>query len=158
MGKAQVKKQKAIAKRPEVSQNCEPKDTRFKIFVSGTGSNALQQHIDGLDSAVIQQFKTRARYLKNTPVRDWKNAGVKKIKNHHIFEIKLKAINTEHRPLGYFGPGKNEFTILEWAIHKQDIYDPHDAFETASSRRTLVEKRLASCVPLKIDGEELPCT
>ena len=151
------KKKKAVAKRPEVSQNCDAKSIQFKIFVSETGSDALQQHIDGLDPAVIQKFKSKVRFLKNTPVPDWKRTGVKKIASFDILEIKLDANKTEHRPLGYFGPGKNEFTILEWATHKQDIYDPHDAFKTANSRRTLVENGRASCVPLKIDGEEFPC-
>ncbi|MDO8291468.1 MAG: hypothetical protein Q7T29_01170 [Gallionella sp.] len=149
---------KTVAVTSEVSQNCDTRSIKFKIFVSATGSDALQQYIDGLDPAVIQKFKTRVKYLKNIPVIDWKTFGVKKLKGFEILEIKLDANKKEHRPLGYFGPGKNEFTILEWATHKQDIYDPHNAIKTANSRRTFVENGSASCVPLKIDGEEFPNT
>ena len=151
-----VARTKEVAVRPQLSQNCDTSSIKFKIFVSETGSDALQQYIDGLDPAVIQKFKTRVRYLKNTPVPDWKKADVKKLKDFAILEIKLDANKKEHRPLGYFGPGKSEFTILEWATHKQDIYDPHNAIKTANARRTLVENGSASCVPLKIDGEEFP--
>lgn len=132
----------------------------FKVFVSQTGSAALQKSIDAKtkDGVVMQQFKARVRYLSNTPKSDWKKPHARKLQGvADIYEIRFSANGVEHRPLGFFGPNVKEFTILIWSTHKQKIYDPADAINTADTRRKLVQKETASCVPLKIDGEEFPC-
>jgi len=103
------------------------------------------------------QFKVRVRYLANIPKRDWKKPHALKLQGAtDIYEIRFKANKVEQRPFGYFGPKNDEFTILEWATHKQDIYDPSDAIKTADERRKLIERGAARCVPLQIDGEEFP--
>lgn len=147
-----------VASSPKVSQNCDTLGWRFKVYVSSTGSEALQKDINGQDDTVIQCFKVRVRYLSNTPKHDWKKPHARKLQGvTDIYEIRFKANGVEFRPFGFFGPSEKEFTILVWATHKQDIYDPHDAIKTADSRRGFVQNGSARCVPLKIDGEEFPC-
>ncbi|MCF8149165.1 MAG: hypothetical protein K9K30_00865 [Burkholderiaceae bacterium] len=147
-----------IAPTQKVSQNCDELNWTFKVYVSETGSQALQKSIDAKDEVVIQYFKTRIRYLANTPKRDWKQPHAKKLKGvRDIYEIRFAASGVQHRPLGFFGPGEKEFTIVLWATHKQDIYDPHNAINTADGRRKLVSNRDADCLPLKINGEKFPC-
>lgn len=149
---------KTVAVPVEVSQNCDTIGWQFRVFVSETGSNGLQKTIDAQDEAVIQHFKVRVKYLANTPKRDWQEPYALKLKKvTDIYEIRFKANGVQFRPLGFFGPDGNEFTILIWATHKQKIYDPHDAINTADSRRKLVRTGRARCVPLKVNGEEFPC-
>jgi hypothetical protein len=50
--------------------------------------------------------------------------------------FKVRRIN--YRPLGYFGPGRNEFTFLSFAT-KTNKYEPRNAIEIARMRRTVVE-------------------
>jgi hypothetical protein len=150
---------KIVATQPAISQNCDTLGWRFNVFVSPVGSTALQKTIDAQDEAVIQQFKVRVRYLANTPKGDWKKPHALKLQGvTDIYEIRFKANGIERRPFGFFGPGQKEFTILVWATHKQAIYDPNDAIKTADSRRKDIQTGSACCVPLKIDGEEFPCT
>lgn len=151
-----------IAIQDKVSQNCDEIGWSFKVYVSSVGNESLQKTIDSLnteqDADVIQYFKARLRYLKNTPKMNWNEPHAKKLSGiKDIYEIKFSANNVEYRPLGFFGPGKKEFTILIWATHKQRIYAPHDAINTADKRRKYIESGKASSVPLKIDGEEFPC-
>lgn len=91
---------KAIAEPEKVSQNCDTGPIAFRVFVSQAGSAVVQKCIDGLDPAVIQEFKSRIRFLMNTPQPDWAGAGVKKLTGHECLEIKLKVHKKEHRPLG----------------------------------------------------------
>lgn len=151
-------KTEVVALQDKVSQNCDTMGWRFKVYVSPTG-NALQKFIDEQDDAVMQHFKVRVRYLSNTAIRDWKEPAAKKLHGiADIYEVRFKANGVQHRPLGFFGPNKGEFTILVWATHKQNIYDPHDAINTAGKRYGLIQNGSASCVPLKINGEEFPCS
>lgn len=150
--------EKKIAPRQELSQNCDELGWTFNVYVSSAGSNALQKLINEADPAVAQYFKTRIRYLANTPKPDWKKPHARKLKGvKDLYEIRFEANHIQHRPLGFFGPGKKEFTILIWATHKQNIYEPAEAIKTADNRRGHIQNGTASCLPLKIDGEEFPC-
>ena len=146
-----------VAAKAEVSQNCDKLGWKFKVYESPTGNKALQKRIDKLAAAVKEYFKARVRYLSNTGISDWKAPQAKKLKGvTGIYEIRFKANGVQHRPLGFFEPNADEFTILVWATHKQDIYDPNDAISTAEKRRNQIKTGSASCVPLQIDGEEFP--
>lgn len=122
-------------------------------------SESLQKTIDEQEESVIQHFKTRVRYLSSTPKLDWKKPYALKLHNvTDIYEIRFQANKTQYRPFGFFGPNENEFTILVWATHKQDIYDPHNSIKSADKRRKSIQTGEARCVPLKINGEEFPCS
>ena len=153
-----VSKAEIVAPQAKVSQNCDTLGWRFKVYVSDAGNSGVQKIIDGQDEAVIQHFKIRVKYLANTPKRDWQEPHALKLKKvTDIYEIRFKANGVQVRPFGFFGPNVNEFTILVWATHKQKIYDPHNAIDTANSRRKLIQEGKARCVPLQINGEEFPC-
>lgn len=147
---------KQVAEKFGVSQNCDTLGWVFKIYVSPSGRTA-QKEVDEQDAVVVINFKTRLRYLANTPKADWKKPHARKLKGvKDLYEIRFEANNVQHRPLGFFGLGAKEFTILIWATHKQDIYDPSEAIETAEKRRALIEKGEASCLLLKINGKHFP--
>jgi hypothetical protein len=130
---------------------------RFKTYVSENGRNDVQKEVDSAHAKVIEQFKARLRYLANTPKLDWHEPHAKKLQSvEGIYEIRFKASGRQHRPLGFFGPGDGDFTILVWAEKKQNVYKPADAINTAAKRRSYVVERTAGTVPLTIDGEEFP--
>jgi len=92
-----------------------------------------------------------------SPKIDWHEPFAKKLQDvKDIYEIRFKAEKVQHRPLGCFGPGTNEFTVLIWASKKQNIYDPSGAINTADNRRKEIAGGQASCAPLTVDGEEFP--
>jgi len=55
-----------------------------------------------------------------------------------IGEIKFKAQNKQYRPLGCYGPGIYEFTLLIGSEEKGDKFKPLSAPETAVKRRKLI--------------------
>jgi hypothetical protein len=54
-----------------------------------------------------------------------------------VGELRFKVKRINYRPLGYFGPGRNEFTFLYFAT-KTDKYDPRNAIQFAMDRKDVV--------------------
>lgn len=127
------------------------------MYVSPHGSAVVQKQIDSQSAAVRLSFLTRIRYLANTPRRSWVAPEAKKLRGFkEIYEIRFLADKHQFRPLGFFGPEVNEFTILIWASKKEKIYEPADAIPTADGRRKQIVGEEANCVPLQINGREFP--
>lgn len=130
---------------------------RFKTFVSENGRNDTQKELDSARSAIIEHFAARLRHLANTPKIDWHEPHAKKLQGvQDIYEIRFKAQGRQFRPLGFFGPGAGDFTVVVWAGKKQQVYRPADAINTAAERRSFILEGRATAVPLQIDGEEFP--
>lgn len=126
--------------------------------MSPTGRRDVQREIDSLGPSVLPHFSARVRYLANTSKVDWHEPQAKKLSGiEEIYEIRFKSA-IQYRPLGFFGPGENEFTILLWASKKGSVWTPQDAIATAAKRRKAILGREASCSSLQIDGEEFPPT
>lgn len=128
----------------------------FRTYVSATGRRDVQKQIDALGPAVLEHFLARVRYLANTSKVDWHEPQAKKLSGiEEIYEIRFKSA-IQYRPLGFFGPRPEEFTILVWASKKGSVWNPAEAIETAAQRRKAILKREASCTSLQIDGEDFP--
>lgn len=52
-----------------------------------------------------------------------------------LFEFRFKVGGRQYRPLGYDGPGQNQFTFLVGASKKMKLWTPVDAQATAKRRR-----------------------
>jgi hypothetical protein len=130
---------------------------KFSVYFSGSGRSDTQRIIDQLDVETKIAFAVRVRYLANTLRKDWIEPQAKRLQGErNIYEIRFKARQLQCRPLGYFGPGEKQFTILIWCTHKQQIYFPPDAIKTAARRRSNIDGGRAYIEPLKIDGEVFP--
>lgn len=133
---------------------------RFSAYETPSGRPEVQDDVDRFDDAGVANFETKVRYLAGTTSPgDWTEPQAKKLKGASgLYEIRFKANRCATRAIGFFGPNDDEFTILIIATHKQDVYKPHNAFETAISRRAQVLRKEAGTSPLKIDGEVFPPT
>lgn len=130
----------------------------FRTYVSQSGRNNVQKSVDALAPAVLQHFAARVRYLANTMKVDWHEPQAKKLSGTEgIYEIRFKSA-IQYRPLGFFGPGPDEFTILVWASKKGSVWTPAEAIETAAHRKKAILKGEGSCVALEVDGEKFPPT
>lgn len=69
-----------------------------------------------------------------------------------VGEVRFKARRIHHRGLGYFGPGRNEFTFLTFAT-KADHWDPRNAIEMAVDRKHMVETNPDMAIKLKKWGQ-----
>lgn len=130
---------------------------RFRTYVSASGRNDVQAYVDKLDVEAQVKFGVELKYLAISPAAEWHEPRARKMKDHEgLFEIRFKAGKVQQRPSGFFGPRPSEFTILVWAIHKQNVYKPAKALDTADVRRKAVLAGTARTSPLAFDGEDVP--
>ena len=126
----------------------------FKTYVGPSGKLDVQQDVDRQSEAWLEHFRARLKYLGASKAADWHTPHAKKLKGiEGIYEIRFKTSGVQQRPLGFFGPGSNQFTILILATHKDDVYKPSSAIDTATHRRKAIQGNQASIAPLQIDGE-----
>ena len=132
---------------------------RFRTYVSETGRGEVQKHIDALDVEAAEFFRAAVRWLAPMPASEWHEPKAKKLHGYkELYEIRFKANGVQQRPIGFFGPESNQFTILIWATHKQRVYKPAEALDTADRRRKAVVTKTAGSTPLQVDGEDFPTT
>lgn len=80
--------------------------------------------------------------LKDQQRKEWvRPAGFDMLSGKYgkLGKLRFKAANAQHRPIGFFGPGPNEFTLLAWATERDSKYDPPDIRETALKRMEAIE-------------------
>ena len=127
----------------------------WKFNVYSGSSSGPQADIDRLSSWATEQFVARIRYLAETAKHDWNRPQAAKLKGYDdLYEIRFKANDVQVRPLGTFGPGPLDFTIVLWATKKGDDYKPRAALDTASKRCKQVREGKAAIAPLAIAGED----
>jgi hypothetical protein len=117
---------------------------KWKIwcFVSLHGRNDIHHWYETQSAAVQANFDTALDYLREQPITGWVRPKASKLAGNpcrHFYEIRIKANNTQHRPLGYFGPGDGRFTIVFCATEKDKKFVPKDACEQAKKRKDLVD-------------------
>jgi hypothetical protein len=78
----------------------------------------------------------RMIYLRQQPRHGWVREPYDTLRDG-IGEVRFKSAHIWHRPLGFFGPGRNEFTFLFFAT-KTDEFIPRNAIDIAVVRRNAV--------------------
>ena len=79
------------------------------------------------------KFDQRIRVLRNQPPQHWRRPWIDKLERQceGLWEIRFKADRIQWRPLGFFGPGNGQFTILLFAKEKGNRFVPRLACQTA---------------------------
>lgn len=108
----------------------------FRAYVSPAGTRKFDQWYNALDPAAQAAFDTLLEFLAQRSRSEWTRPDFDLLSGKHsgLGEIRFKANKVAHRPLGYFGPNRAEFTFLLGATKKGKNYDPRDALDTAVKR------------------------
>jgi len=61
-------------------------------------------------------------------------------KYRELGKLRFKIASVQHRPLGFFGPGRRTFTLLIWATERDGKFDPPNVRETALRRMAEVKQ------------------
>ncbi|MGA3077552.1 MAG: type II toxin-antitoxin system RelE/ParE family toxin [Bryobacteraceae bacterium] len=100
----------------------------------------IQEWYKHRDPSVRADFDTTLNNLSIAPAPDWRNMKeFKHLGREGLCEIRFATANVQYRVLGFFGPGKNTFSLYVGATHKQRIYNPPDAFDLAIKHRNSVK-------------------
>lgn len=105
-----------------------------------------QQAYDSGSFDLQAAFDAEVNYLRKVGREDWRRPRAAKLTRgkktdfRDYYEIRFMADNVQQRPIGYFGPGKNDFTILIWAHEKGNSIVPTKWRTQADNARDNLER------------------
>lgn len=131
---------------------------KFKSYVSPSGRCDVQAVYDKGSADLKANFEVAISYLKPLSRDKWRRPQAHKLdkqkKFRDFFEIRFQANKVQQRPIGFFGPGINEFTVVMWLTEKGGKLLPLDWFRTANDRREDIISGRASTRNLTLDGDD----
>lgn len=118
----------------------------FFDYKSGMGNNQIGKWYDSLSAQEQSDFDEFLKILGKT--KNWDKQDCKRLhsKQKGLAELRFSSCNKQHRVIGQFGPERYQFTLLLGCTHKQNIYDPPNAMDTALERKKALEKQTGSLV------------
>lgn len=109
-----------------------------------------QQH--GNRPKVRAKLDSRMVYLRQQRREGWVREPYDTLRDG-IGEVRFKAERVLYRPLGFFGPAREEFTFLLFATKTKDFIPPN-AIDIAVERRKVVIRNPERAVRLNRWGQE----
>jgi len=108
----------------------------FRDYLNVRGENEVLRWTNSLPQKAQAKIDTIILLLRGFEV--WPEQYVSAVRGcPGIFELKVKWGGIQYRPLGFYGPGRREFTLLLGAIEKGGKLPPN-ACDTASQRKRIV--------------------
>jgi hypothetical protein len=130
----------------------------IKTYKSSGGKNDVQATYDAGTEELKAELEVELDYLKVRGREEWRRPYAAKLSKcnefRDFFEIRFCANRVQQRPIGYFGPNGNDFTILLWATEKGGKLKPADWCSKANRRRNEILNGTAEAVPLKLDDPQ----
>jgi hypothetical protein len=116
-----------------------PQMWTIRAWRSATNSFVAEKEAQTAD--VQAAFDQRLRFLSQSPPNLWRVPQTKQLdgEGDGLVEIRFKADGVQQRPLGFYGPGRMEFTLLSWATEKGDKFVPKDALKIAQERKKQID-------------------
>jgi hypothetical protein len=123
---------------------------KFMDYISPQGRNVIADWYAGLQTQEQSDFKALMRILAKT--RQWHSGAYKPLGKQYpgLGELRFYSQRKAHRVIGYFGPGRGQFTMLIGCFHKQKVYTPANALGTALQRKSFLERGEGSVHERKI--------
>jgi hypothetical protein len=117
----------------------------FKNLLDGRNENVIKAWLSSLPPKAKAKINARLRHL--AVAQQWPRHWVKKIHGYeYIYELRVVLFGIQYRPLGCYGPRKDEFTFVIGAIEQGDRITPPDAFRIAVARcADVLSERSAVC-------------
>lgn len=108
----------------------------FKVFLRDKTVNDIDEWLKLQPVKVRVKMRSIIAHLEitqNWPIQYFCNW----VGSDNLYELKITYNNVQYRPLGFFGPGIREFTILIGAKEIGNKLDPKAAPYIAEKRREL---------------------
>jgi len=123
----------------------------IRDFLDDRGTNPITEWLKQQSTKFQAKFEARLVWM-STASLPWAGQYVTKLQDvGDVFEIRIKHAGQQYRPLGCWGPGPGQFTLLLGAKEKNNRFVPPEAVETAKVRaKSLLDGRSKSCVHLSV--------
>jgi hypothetical protein len=107
----------------------------IRCYVSPNGRDLIDDWNSRQSDEVQAAVAVALEYLVQRPRKEWRRPEFDLLSGNlrEIGEIRLR-VDKQYRILGFFGPGRSDFTLLVGASKKGRNYDPHNALDTALDR------------------------
>jgi len=111
---------------------------KFYDFLDTRGVNLIRRWLDSLPDKASAKIDARIVFMRTFPTdRPWPEQYVSAIKGWpKIVELRIGSAGNQYRPLGFYGPGQGEFTIVHGAIEKGKL--PNRVLRVANDNRDIV--------------------
>jgi|SRR5690554_2738259 len=133
---------------------------KIKCYCSPDREKAkAQQEYDSGSFDLQAALDAELNYLRKLPKSDWRRPSAAKLTKgkkgdfRDYYEIRFMADKKQQRPIGYFGPGENEFTILIWAHEKGNSLVPNQWRTQADNARANLERDSSYAREFKFEKE-----
>ena len=112
----------------------------IRCYVSPNGRDMIDDWYGRQSDAVRAALDVALEYLVQRPRNEWGRPEFDLLsgKMREVGEIRFK-VDKQYRVLGFFGPGRAEFTLLIGASKKGKVYDPKATQDTALKRMSQVK-------------------
>lgn len=124
----------------------------FRCYMDERKRKLQESWYKGSSPEVRGKFLSRLKYLAARERKEWIRPyfDILSDEGKGLGEIRFKENRTEHRPLGFFSPGR-VFTFVFFAIEKSGRFKPGSACSTGLTRKAEIEKKPARCHVCKIE-------
>lgn len=124
----------------------------LRAFTDDDGLDAVCKWQSQVGPKVRAGLAAKMVYLRQQNREGWIRPHYDSLRDG-IGEVRFKVERINYRALGFFGPGRNEFTFCFFAT-KTNSFDPRNAIDTAVARKALVERSPIRAVKLSMWGQE----
>lgn len=108
----------------------------FRDFLDGRGLNVIRVWVGSLPPAAQAKIDTIIMLLQVQKI--WPPQYVSALRGYAgIYELRAGSSGVQYRPLGCYGPGRKEFTILIGTVEKGGKL-PKDDCKTAVERKKII--------------------
>jgi phage-related protein len=133
----------------------EPKEWTFCDYSTAMG-NPIDDWVAGLSEYAQNLFWSMLKNNRNVQnPRHWTQLRYLegKAQRHRLWELRFKADGKAYRVMGFFANKRKTAVLLIGCFHKQNVYDPPAAIDTAITRKGHLEKGEATAIerPISID-------
>lgn len=114
---------------------------QFFDYVDATGRNPFADWLRGLSVKARAKVNTRIRALETLPRSQWGDYTGAMVGPgwEGIYEIRIRYDRVQLRPLFFYGPGREQATLLMGAQEVGDEIEPRSARTTCQVRRREAE-------------------
>jgi hypothetical protein len=121
----------------------------IRSFRDDRGRDAFDEAYRQQSATVRAEFRAVLNGLKaQREITGWARengfdliSGKKWRKYRGLGKLRFKVDRVQHRPLGFFGPSRHEFTLLAWATEREGEFNPRGVLDLALRRMNQVIKQ-----------------
>lgn len=113
----------------------------IRCFLSSGSRDVIDEWLDALSPKERAKFLDTITGLRDQPLDAWSRPKAAQLHGPCVglVEIIVKG-PVQHRAIGFFGPGRGDFTLLSGAVEKGGKFQPPNTCTTAQGRRGIVEQ------------------